>query len=105
MNRLLKFWIAKAVLDPKKYGNESLRRTKALHILKGSGHLEMVRILLSYAKIESTVRFLRVPTTSNPIAMAAGGGLQHDKVRRRTNTTSARSDKKLAPLREHSVQL
>jgi len=35
----------------------------------------------------------------------AGGGLQHDKVRRRTNTTPARSGKKLAPLREHSVQL
>ena len=33
MNRLLKFWVAEAGLDPKKYGNESLRRTKALHIL------------------------------------------------------------------------
>ena len=36
MNRLLKLWIAEAGLDPKKYGNESLRRTKALHILKGT---------------------------------------------------------------------
>jgi site-specific recombinase XerC len=70
MNRLLKFWIAKAALDPKKYGNESLRRTKALHILKGSGDLEMVRILLGHAKIESTARFLRVPTTSDPIAIS-----------------------------------
>src|ERR1700730_12987036 len=37
---------------PKKYGNESLRRTKALHILKGTGDLDMVRMLLGHAKIE-----------------------------------------------------
>jgi len=37
MNRLLKFWVAEAGLDPKKYGKESLRRTKALHILNGTG--------------------------------------------------------------------
>jgi site-specific recombinase XerD len=70
MNRLLKFWIAEAGLDPKKYGNESLRRTKALHILKGTGDLEMVRMLLGHAKIESTARFLRVPTTSDPISVS-----------------------------------
>src|SRR5215831_10749075 len=70
MNRLLKFWIAEAGLDPKKYGNESLRRTKALHILKGSGDLEMVRILLGHAKVESTARFLRMPTTSDPIGIS-----------------------------------
>ena len=70
MNRLLKFWIAEAGLDPKKYGNESLRRTKALHILKGTGDLEMVRMLLGHAKIESTARFLRVPTTSDPIPIS-----------------------------------
>jgi site-specific recombinase XerD len=50
VNRLLKCWIAEAGLDPKKYGNESLRRTKALHILKGTGDLEMVRMLLGHAK-------------------------------------------------------
>ena len=70
MNRLLKFWIAEAGLDPKKYGNESLRRTKALHVLKGTGDLEMVRMLLGHAKIESTARFLRVPTTSDPILVS-----------------------------------
>ena len=52
MNRLLKLWIAEAGLDPKKYGKESLRRTKALHILKGTGDLEMVRMLLGHAKID-----------------------------------------------------
>ena len=70
MNRLLKLWIAEAGLDPKKYGNESLRRTKALHVLKGTGDLEMVRMLLGHAKIESTARFLRVPTTSDPILVS-----------------------------------
>ena len=70
MNRLLKFWIAEAGLDPKKYGNESLRRTKALHVLKGTGDLEIVRILLGHAKIESTARFLRIPTTSDPIPIS-----------------------------------
>ena len=70
MNRLLKLWIAEARLDPKKYGNESLRRTKALHILKGTGDLEIVRMLLGHMKIESTARFLRAPTTSDPIPVS-----------------------------------
>src|SRR3974377_231761 len=50
MKHLLKLWIAEAGLDPQKYGNKSLRRTKALHILKGTGHLGMVRMLLGHAK-------------------------------------------------------
>src|SRR6516225_7492355 len=33
LSRLLKLWIAKAGLDPRHYSLESLRRTKALHIL------------------------------------------------------------------------
>jgi integrase len=36
MSRLLRLWISKAGLDPKKYGIESLRQTKALHILNGT---------------------------------------------------------------------
>jgi site-specific recombinase XerD len=40
---------------------------KALHIWKGTGDLEMVRMLLGHAKIESTARFLRVPTASDPM--------------------------------------
>ena len=70
MNRLLKLWIAEAGLDPKKYGNESLRRTKALHILKGTGDLEMVRMLLGHTKIESTARYLRMAKRSDPIAIS-----------------------------------
>src|SRR5882724_6496289 len=48
MGRLLKLWVAEAGLDPNKYGTESLRRTKALHILNGTGDLETVRVLLGH---------------------------------------------------------
>ena len=70
MNRLLKFWVAEAGLDPKKYGKESLRRTKALHILLGTGDLETVRVLLGHTKIESTARYLRIDKRSHPIAIS-----------------------------------
>jgi hypothetical protein len=33
LSRLLKFWVVEAGLDPTDYSVESLRRTKALHIL------------------------------------------------------------------------
>ena len=68
LSRLLKLWIAAAGLDPKKYGHESVRRTKALHILNGTGDLETVRVLLGHAKIESTARYLRIAKRSDPIA-------------------------------------
>jgi integrase len=70
MNRLLKFWVAEAGLDPKKYGKESLRRTKALHILLGTGDLETVRVLLGHTKIESTARYLRIDKRSDSIAIS-----------------------------------
>ena len=60
MNRLLKSWIAEAGLDPENYGNEFLRRTKALHILNSTGNLETVRMLLGHEKIESTARYLHI---------------------------------------------
>ena len=70
MNRLLKLWVAEAGLDPEHYGNESLRRTKALHILNSTGDLEAVRMLLGHAKIESTSKFLRIAKKSDPIAIS-----------------------------------
>jgi integrase len=70
MNRLLKFWVAEAGLDPRKYGKESLRRTKALHILNGTGDIEAVRVLLGHTKIESTARYLRIAKSSDPIAIS-----------------------------------
>ena len=70
MGRLLKLWVAEAGLDPNKYGTESLRRTKALHILNGTGDLETVRVLLGHTKIESTARYLRIAKKSDPIAIS-----------------------------------
>jgi integrase len=70
MHRLLKSWVAMAGLDPDKYGTESLRRTKALHVLNGTGDLETVRQLLGHEKIESTAHYLRIAKKSDPIAIS-----------------------------------
>ena len=69
MSHLVKFWVVKAGLAPTNYGVESLRRTKALHILKGTGDLQAVRVLLGHVKIESTARYLGINTKSDPIAV------------------------------------
>jgi integrase len=69
-SRLLKLWVAEAGFDPGGYGNESLRRTKALHVLRCTGDLETVRVLLGHARIESLARYLRIARTSDPIAVA-----------------------------------
>jgi integrase len=75
MNRLLKFWVAEAGLDPKKYGRESLRRTKALHILNSTGDLDAVRVAFG-GSTASSCTFVTISTgvlnspyhdvTSNP---------------------------------------
>jgi integrase len=67
LSRLLKLWVVEAGLDPADYGLESLRRTKALHILKGTGDLQTVRALLGHAMIESTARYLGLKTKADPI--------------------------------------
>jgi integrase len=70
MTRLLKDWVAEAGLDPSDYSLESLRRTKALHILKGTGDLQTVRALLGHVKIESTARYLGLKTKADPIEVS-----------------------------------
>ena len=67
LSRLLKLWVIEAGLDARDYSVESLRRTKALHILKGTGDLQTVRALLGHARIESTARYLGLKTTADPI--------------------------------------
>ena len=62
LNRLVKLWVIEAELDPDDYGVDSLRRTKALHILKGTGDLQTVRALLGHLRIEGTARFLGLET-------------------------------------------
>src|SRR6202048_3360103 len=53
LSRLLKLWVVEAGLDPSDYGLESLRRTKALHILKGTGDLAKVGGFLGAGQIEA----------------------------------------------------
>ena len=69
LSRLLKLWVVEAGLDPVDYGVESLRRTKALHILKCTGDLQTVRVLLGHARIENTARYLGLKTKADPIAV------------------------------------
>ena len=69
LNRLLKLWVVEAGLDPSDYSVELLRRTKALHILKGTGDLQTVRALLGHARIESTARYLGLKTKADPIVV------------------------------------
>jgi site-specific recombinase XerC len=71
MDRRLKSWLAEAGLNPKKYGKESLRRTKAMHILNSTGDVDAVRELLGHARIESTVRYLQIaPKRTDAIAIS-----------------------------------
>jgi integrase len=66
-SRLVKLWVVDAGFDPGNYDLHSLRRTKALHILKGTGDLQTVRVLLGHATIEGTSRFLGLETDSDPL--------------------------------------
>jgi integrase len=66
-SRLVKRWVVDAGFDPGDYGVDSLRRTKALHILKGTGDLQAVRALLGHATVEGTSRFLGLETGSDPL--------------------------------------
>jgi integrase len=58
--RLLGDWMASIGLDPKLFGTDSLRRTKATLIYRRTGNLRAVQLLLGHTKIESTVRYLGV---------------------------------------------
>ena len=69
LGRLLKLWVVEAGLNPTDFSVESLRRTKALHILKGTGDLQTVRALLGHATIESTARYLGLTTKADPITV------------------------------------
>jgi len=48
------------VLDPKRYGTHSMRRTKASLIYKETGNIRAVQLLLGHTKLESTVRYLGI---------------------------------------------
>jgi integrase len=67
LSRFLRLWVVEAGLEPKNYGLDSLRRTKALHILKSTGDLQTVRVLLGHATIEGMSRFLDLESKSDPL--------------------------------------
>ena len=69
-NRLVKLWTGGAGFDPGDYGVDSLRRTKALHILKGTGDLQLVRVLSGHANVEGVSRFLGLQTKSDPLEVS-----------------------------------
>ena len=75
LNRLLKSWVVEAGFDPTGYSVESLRRTKALHILKGTGDLQNWAMRKSRAQRDISVLKPK-PTRSRsvgPSTSDAGG--------------------------------
>lgn len=70
LSRLVKAWTQAIGLDPTDYGTESLRRTRAVHIVSETGNLEAVRILLGHTKIASTARYLGDFQPSDPLAVS-----------------------------------
>jgi len=57
-SRLVKAWAEGIGLDVSTYGIESLRRTRAIHILNRSSSMEAVRVLLGFTDIGKTARYL-----------------------------------------------
>ena len=70
LSRLVKAWAAAIGLDPVAYGTESLRRTRAMHIVSKTGNLEAVRILLGHTDIASTARYLGEIQQPDPFAVS-----------------------------------
>lgn len=62
--RLVQQWIRSVGLDPAFYGTHSLRMTKAALIYGRTGNLRTVQLLLGHRRIESTVRYLGVESTT-----------------------------------------
>jgi len=58
LNRQIKGWAEAIGLEDGSYGIETLRRTRALHILKHTGNMEAVRVLLGLANIGTAARYL-----------------------------------------------
>src|SRR6476646_675052 len=58
--RLVSGWLTSIGLDPRLFGTQSLRRTKATLIYRRTGNLRAVQLLLGHTKIESTVRYLGI---------------------------------------------
>lgn len=70
LSRLVKEWAAAIGLDGSAYGIESLRRTRAVHILRQTGDLEAIRALLGLTDVRSTARYLSDTGASDPLEVS-----------------------------------
>jgi integrase len=70
LSRLVKAWTAGIGLDATDYGTESLRRTRAVHIVSETGNLEAVRVLLGHTKIASTASYLGDFKQADPLSVS-----------------------------------
>jgi len=62
--RLVHRWVDSVGLESVSYGTHSMRRTKATQIYRKTGTLCAVQLLLGYTKLESTVRYLGLSSTT-----------------------------------------
>ncbi len=56
--RLIEAWVSGIGLDARRYGTESLRRTKPVLLYRRTKNLSAAQLLLRHVKLESTVRYL-----------------------------------------------
>jgi integrase len=75
LSRLVKGWAAMIGLDTTAYGTETLRRTRAIHIMHKTGNLEAVRKLLGHTKIETTARYLGELKQADHVAISRANEL------------------------------
>ena len=57
---IVKGWAADLNLDPRRYSNHSLRRSRAHHIYSQTGNVEAVRQLLGHRSLAETMKYLGV---------------------------------------------
>lgn len=69
-SRIVKTWAASIGLDPQGYGTESLRRTRAQHIMDRTGDLEALRKLMGHKKVVSTANYVEQLGGSDPLAVS-----------------------------------
>lgn len=56
--RLIEAWVSSIGLDARRYGTESLRRTRPAIVYRRTRSLSAVQSMLRHVKLESTVRYL-----------------------------------------------
>ena len=63
-SRIVGAWAGSIGLDPAAYGTHSMRRTKPTLIYRRTRNLRAVQLLLGHSKLESTVRYLGIESTT-----------------------------------------